>query len=164
MILVPLLYAYLWDPKGLSGLGLRREASTRSNELGILALGPVIVVWLAVYLLYGGWETSWRPASLLRDVIWFPIYEEVTYRGFFLSQVGLKILRRPLTANLLQTAFFAGVHWHFVAQGMALRMAGVVVLGLATGLVFLKTRNLLGCITCHALANLLASVLAYVLA
>jgi membrane protease YdiL (CAAX protease family) len=159
LLLLPLAYVWVSVPDRFSSLGLKHEGFPRSIMWGFLGLGIVLPAWLAVWLAYGGWDASTGGLlGMLRDFAWYPVYEEITYRGFFLSRLG-PYLKRKSFANLVQAALFASIHYHYAKAGMPLRILPAFVLGLVTGIIFLKTRNLAGCLLCHALANMLASAI-----
>jgi len=96
----------------------------------------------------------------LRDVFWYPFYEEVAYRGFALSYLVPKEMSvfslRSLVGNLAQALLFVSIHHRYFTSGTPLFLVPVLLLGLANGFIFLKTRNIFGCFLCHSLANALA--------
>ncbi len=160
LLLLPLAYVWVSDPNRLSSLGLRKEGFLRSAVWGLLGLGIVVPTWLAIWVAYGGWDTSAGGfLEMLKDFAWYPVYEEIAYRGFFLSRLGNPYLKKKWIANVVQGALFASVHYHYAQAGMPLRILPAFVLGLVTGTIFLRTRNLAGCLLCHALANVLGSAI-----
>jgi membrane protease YdiL (CAAX protease family) len=100
------------------------------------------------------------PYVLFTDVFWYPFYEEVAYRGFALAYLVPRELRvfslRSLVGNLAQALLFVSIHHRYVTSGAPLFLVPVLLLGLANGFIFLKTRNIFGCFLCHSLANALA--------
>jgi len=61
LIALPLFYCWAACPDGLKSLGIRRS---------------------------GSWPIPKSATILLKDVLWYPVYEGVNYRGFFPSQLG----------------------------------------------------------------------------
>jgi membrane protease YdiL (CAAX protease family) len=159
LLLLPLVYVWVLDPNRLSSLGFGKKGFLSSVMWGLLGLGIVVPTWLLIWVAYGGWDASAGGfLEMLRDFVWYPIYEEVAYRGFFLSRLG-PFLKRKWVANVAQAALFASVHHHYAQAGMPLRILPAFVLGLVIGVIFLKTRNLTGCLICHAIANVIASAI-----
>lgn len=80
-----------------------------------------------------------------------PLCEELLFRPVL--QRGLASVWRPGTA-LLATALLFGL-----THGSIVRLPETFVLGLFSGVVFLKTRNYWACVLFHGMANTLAPVL-----
>jgi len=152
LIALPLIYCRAACPDGLKSLGIRRSGVRESAFMGIFAAIVVVAIWLISLRVYGSWPIPKSATILLKDVLWYPVYEEVTYRGFFLSQLG-GYFNAPWKANLAQTALFVLVHYHLVYAGMPIRLLPVFALGLTLGYTFLRSRNLVGCILGHSMAN-----------
>lgn len=111
-----------------------------------------------IFILYRGVREAPIPSvwSMLIDVVWYPLYEEVSYRGFFLgflAKEGGDFSRHNLGLNLLQSLLFVLVHRHHVSAGFPFRLIPVLLLGFLNGLVFLRSRNVTGCIVGHAIVN-----------
>jgi membrane protease YdiL (CAAX protease family) len=101
--------------------------------------------------------------SIFLDVVWYPIYEEVTYRSFVFSHFA-KLDRsylslRNFIVNVFQTFLFLSIHKHHFSTPLIL--LPVFFLGLVNGFLFLKTRNIYGCIVSHATLNGFALLLKY---
>jgi len=160
LILLPFLYVKLVDRRGLGWIGIHGRNLFSSGLLGICSAFGVILVWYPVFAYYKPSLESLTAYVLFTDVVWYPFYEEVAYRGFALaylvpSQMSIFSLR-SLTANFAQALLFLSVHHKYVTAGTPLFLAPVLMLGLANGFIFLKTRNIFGCFLCHFLANTLA--------
>jgi len=158
LIALPLIYCWAACPDGLKSLGIRRSGVRESFFMGISSGIVVVAIWLIPLWAYGSWQTPKSGTMLLKDVLWYPLYEEVTYRGFFLSQLG-GYFKAPWKANLAQTALFVLVHYHLVYAGMPIRLLPVFALGLTLGYTFLRSRNLVGCILGHSTANGVAALI-----
>lgn len=161
LILLPLLFIKLYDKRSLSciGVGVRRLGP--SLVLGAGAGLLSMAAYYPVFLHYLGR----RPASpiglgvILTDVVWFPLYEEVSYRGFFLGNFARgdgATSGVNLALNLVQALLFVSVHHHHVSAGFPLLLIPVFLLGFLNGLVFLRSWNVAGCVLGHALVNGLA--------
>jgi membrane protease YdiL (CAAX protease family) len=162
LVLLPLLYVKFVDRSGLKWIGFRGRNLLSSALLGVCSYLGVILVW---YLFFAYYlppleSVSVTPYVLFTDVFWYPFYEEVAYRGFALAYLVPREMRvfslRSLVGNLAQTLLFVSIHHRHVTSGAPLFLVPVLLLGLANGFIFLKTRNIFGCFLCHSLANALA--------
>ena len=162
LIFAPLLYVMLVDKKGLKWIGFHGRNFFRSGLLGVCSFLGVILVWylLFVYYLPPLESVAVTPYVLFTDVLWYPFYEEVAYRGFALAYLVPKEMKlfslRGLVGNFAQALLFVSIHHKYVTLGTPLFLVPVLLLGLANGFIFLKTRNIFGCFLCHSLANTLA--------
>lgn len=163
LILLPLLFVLLYEREGLGKIGLGGMGLRRSLLLGAGVGSAVSVIYYPVFVHYlprRTWE-GLGLLALLTDLVWYPLYEEVAYRGFFLgsfADLGEGFSWRNLALNLVQALFFVLVHQNHIRAGLWLLLIPVFALGFAMGLVFLRTRNLAGCILGHSLANGVAHV------
>jgi len=162
LVLLPLLYVKFVDKRGLKWIGFRGRNLFSSGLLGVCSSLGVILVWYLsfVYYLPPLESVSVTPYVLFTDVFWYPFYEEVAYRGFALSYLVPKEMSvfslRSLVGNFAQALLFVSIHHRYVTSGTPLFLVPVLLLGLANGFIFLKTRNIFGCFLCHSLANTLA--------
>lgn len=162
LILLPLLYVKFVDRRGLKWVGFRGRNLLSSGLFGVCSFLGVILVWYLffVYYLPPLESVSVTPYVLFTDVFWYPFYEEVAYRGFALSYLVPKEMSvfsfRSLVGNFAQALLFVSIHHRYVTSGTPLFLVPVLLLGLANGFIFLKTRNIFGCFLCHSLANTLA--------
>ncbi|RLI09813.1 hypothetical protein DRO42_03245 [Candidatus Bathyarchaeota archaeon] len=163
LILLPLLFIKLRGER-LSRIGLTADRLGLSLALGVGAGLLVEAAFYPVFLHYLGR----RPVAplgigvILIDVIWSPLYEEVSYRGFFLGVFARRdrpLSRFNLALNLAQSLLFVSVHHHHVSAGLPLLLIPVFLLALLNGLVFLRSRNVAGCVLGHAITNGLALLL-----
>lgn len=159
LVLLPLLYVLLVEKKSLGWLGFRTSELGRSALLGIVT--PIVsgMVYYPVFLHYIPLIQR-RPIGLydvFTDIFWYPVYEEVAYRSFALAHFAKfdesRLSTRNLLANLSQSLLFVSVHHHHVTSGMPLLLAPVLMLGLLNGYLFLRTRNIYGCMLSHSTLN-----------
>lgn len=158
MILLPLIFTAYYCRESLSKIGIGTEKTRDSLILGLLAGLLVLGAYYPVLLLYGGTRAGAIPDvwSIMIDVFWYPLYEEVSYRGFFLgffARENTDFTSYNLGLNLAQALLFASVHHHHVSAGVPLLLIPVFLLGFFNGLVFLRSRNIMGCIVGHAVVN-----------
>ncbi len=159
LILLPLLYVRLVDRKGFEWIGFHSRKLYYSILLGICSFLGITVIWYLFFAYYlPPLEISQiTPYVLFTDIAWYPFYEEVTYRGFALAYFVPKATSifslRSLLANSAQALLFVCIHHRYVTIGAPLFLVVVLLLGLASGFIFLKTRNIFGCLLLHSLLN-----------
>lgn len=157
LILLPVLYVLLVEKKSLEWLGFSRRGLKVSMLLGAvmaLILGamyyPIFLYYLPVMK-----RLTIDLYNTFLDVAWYPIYEELTYRGFALTHFavldGSYLSLRNLSVNLIQSLLFLSIHKHHF--GTPLVLIPVFLLGFLNGLLFLKTRNIYGCLLSHSALN-----------
>ncbi|MGD2200042.1 MAG: CPBP family intramembrane metalloprotease [Candidatus Bathyarchaeota archaeon] len=157
LILLPLLFVKAVLKEELSHTGLSTEAIPPSLILGLIAALLVLIAYYPIHLTYQMLRAKPIVAwAIFTDIVWYPVYEEVAYRGFFLgyySDKGAVLSTRNLALNLIQTALFTAVHHGHVRAGFPLLLIPVFLLGFLNGIVFLRTRSILGCVVGHAVVN-----------
>jgi membrane protease YdiL (CAAX protease family) len=158
LILLPLVFTRYYCGESLSRIGIRSQRLQRSLILGLLAGLLVLAAYYPIFLLYRGVRAAPIPYVwlILIDVAWYPLYEEISYRGFFLgflAKESVDFSSYNLGLNLLQTLLFVSVHHHHVSAEFPFLLIPVFILGFLNGLVFLRSRNVLGCIIGHAVVN-----------
>ena len=158
LILLPLLFTLYYMNEGLHTIGLGRAGLRPSIVLGLGVGLAVAVVYYPIFIHY----LSRRPGegssffALFTDLVWYPIYEEISYRGFFLGSFAEgrgRLSGRSLYLNLVQSMLFVLVHQNHISAGLHLLLIPILLLGFSMGLVFLRTRNIAGCILGHSLVN-----------
>lgn len=166
LLLLPFLYVTVVEKKGLDFLGFRREKLDMSVLLGLGVVAVLVLVYLPIFFYYRTGSPLGTLMSLyiiFTDVLWYPLYEEVAYRGFFLSHfIGPNdsyFSAKELLLNLSQAMLFLSIHHKYVTLGQPLILIPVFMLGFLNGLMFLKTRNLIGCIFSHSIINCIALLL-----
>jgi len=116
--------------------------------------GLVFVLCLLFLPLEGG---SVTPNVLFTDLFWYSFYEEVAPRGFALAYLVPKEMNifslRSLVRNVEQTLLFVSIQHRYATSSSHLFLVPVLLLGLADGFIFPKTKNIFGCFLCHSLAN-----------
>ncbi len=158
LILLPLLFVLLYEREGLGKIGLGGSGLRRSLLIGVVVGSAVSVIYYPVFIHYLPRRT-WEDLglfALLNDLVWYPLYEEIAYRGFFLgsfADLDEGFSRRNLALNLVQALFFVMVHQNHIRAGLWLLLVPVFVLGFSMGLVFVRTRNIVGCVLGHSLVN-----------
>jgi len=163
LILLPILFVLLYEREGLGKIGLGGSGLSRSLLLGAGVGTAVSAIYYPIFVHYLS-RRMWEGLGLLAlftDLVWYPLYEEVAYRGFFLGSFanpGEGFSGRNLSLNLVQALFFVLVHQNHIRAGLWLLLIPVFALGFAMGLVFLRTRNIAGCVLGHSFVNGVAHV------
>jgi membrane protease YdiL (CAAX protease family) len=163
LILLPLLFVLLYERDSLSKIGLGGSGLRRSLLLGAGVGTTVSAVYYPIFVHYLS-RRMWDDLGLLTlftDIVWYPLYEEVAYRGFFLGSFadpGEELSGRNLALNLVQALLFVLMHQNHIRAGLWLLLIPVFALGFAMGLVFIRTRNIAGCVLGHSLVNGIADV------
>jgi len=165
LILLPILYVLLIEKKSLEWLGFSRHGLQSSMLVGVLITSLLCVIYCPIFFYY--LPTMEREAidlySIFLDVIWYPVYEELAYRAFALSHFaephGSYLSTKNLSANLIQSLLFLSIHKHHFSVPLVL--VPVFLLGLLNGFLFIKTRNIYGCILTHSTLNGFALLLRY---
>jgi len=162
LVLLPLLYVKFVNKRDLEWIGFRGRNILSSGLLGVCSSLGAILAWYVFFVYYSPnlESVSLTPYVLFTDVLWYPFYEEVAYRGFALAYLVPGEISvsssRGFVGNLAQALLYVSTHHKYVTSGIPLFLAPVLLLGLANGFIFLKTRNIFGCFLCHSLANTLA--------
>lgn len=175
---------YLWHVHrrfALDGLrlGLPPSPSHWAGGLGISALAAFAVS------LDVARKTALPPLEVWRQLIvtaqlsfpTAPLFEELIFRGVILSELlSLLCENRPATpndqktrlrgwlANLSASLVFTGLHWPWwiLTQGVGsvfwTNSAGVFLISLVLGMVFIRSRSLWPCVLLHWVNNSLSSL------
>lgn len=164
LLLLPLAFVLYYERESLAKIGLGGSGLRESVFLGLGVGLAVSVVSYPIFIHYLSrrLRTSQGLIDLLVDLVWYPVYEEVSYRGFFLGsfadlEKGFSV--RNLGLVLTQAIFFVLVHQNHISASLYLLLIPVFLLGFSMGLVFLKTRSIAGCILGHSLINLVGHLL-----
>ncbi len=159
LLLLPILYVLLVEKKSLGWLGFGKAWFSLSVSAGAVIAAGLSLLYLGTFLhhLPVFERQPPMPLAVFTDVLWYPLYEETAYRSFFLAHFGNPgapgISRRNLLANLSQSLLFLSIHRHHLVAGMPLVLVPVFMLGLLNGFLFLRTRNLYGCLLSHSALN-----------
>jgi len=158
LILLPILFVLLVEKKSLGLLGFSSHGLKYSLLSGLLTAFVLIVVYYPIFLHYlpnileGGAIDLY---TVFLDIFHYPVYEEIAYRSFALTHFAdLKKSPRSkknLVVNIFQSVFFVSVHKHHF--NVPLILVPVFLLGFLNGILFLKTRNVYGCIFSHSILN-----------
>ena len=166
LILLPIFYVLLVEKKNLGWLGF----SGRGLWFSMVISAPIVFVLVGVYypiflyylpyILQRGTIDNY---GVFLDVVWYPAYEEICYRSFALTHFAeldkSRISTRNIIVNLIQSLLFLSVHKHHFSVPLVL--VPILFLGLLNGFLFLKTRNIYGCIASHSALNGFALLLRY---
>jgi len=165
LILLPIIYVLFVEKKSLGWLGFSRHEIWFSLVIGVLIALVLCGMYYPIFIYYLPMIKMEIITlySIFLDVVWYPIYEEVAYRSFVFSHFA-KLDRsylavRNVIVNVFQTFFFLSIHKHHFSTPLVL--LPVFFLGLVNGFLFLKTRNIYGCIVSHSALNGFALLLKY---
>ncbi|MFQ6068877.1 MAG: type II CAAX prenyl endopeptidase Rce1 family protein [Candidatus Bathyarchaeia archaeon] len=165
LILFPIVYVLFVEKKRLGWLGFSGHEIGLSLVIGVLIAFVSSGMYYPIFLYYLPMMKIEIITlySIFLDVIWYPTYEEVTYRSFALSHFA-KLDRsylssRNLIVNIFQSLLFLSIHKHHFSAPLVL--LPVFCLGFVNGFLFLKTRNIYGCILSHSALNGFALLLKY---
>jgi len=164
LLLLPLAFVLYYEKESLAKIGLGRSELRESVYLGLGVGLMVSMVYYPIFIHYILRMQGKSPDLILLfvDLVWYPVYEEIAYRGFFLGsfadlEEGFSV--RNLGLVLLQAVFFVFVHQNHISAGLYLLLIPIFFLGFSMGLVFLKTRSIAGCILGHSLVNVVGHIL-----
>jgi len=166
LILLPIIYVVFVEKKSLSWLGFSRHKIRVSLAAGVLIAFVLIRMYYPIFLYYLPVMKMemFTFYSVFLDVVWYPTYEEVSYRSFGLSHFAKLddscFSSRNIVVNIFQSLLFLSVHKHHFS--VLLVLLPVFFLGFMNGFLFLKTRNIFGCIASHSALNGLALFIKYV--
>jgi len=165
LILLPIVYVLFVEKKSLVWLGFTRHEIHFSLGVGVIIALVLSGMYYPIFLYnLNIWKMEIVTIySVFLDVVWYPIYEEVTYRSFVFSHFAKLdqsyLLVRNLIVNVFQTFLFLSIHKHHFSTPLVL--LPVFFLGLVNGFLFLKTRNIYGCILSHSTLNGFALLIKY---
>jgi len=158
LILFPILYVILVEKKNLDWLGFSGQKIFSSMIRSILIIFVLCGVYYPIFNHYLPDILKREPLTLygiFLDVVWYPVYEEIAYRSFALTHFAELdkpyLSTRNLIVNLAQSFLFLSIHKHHFSAPLIL--VPVFLLGLLNGFLFLKTRNIYGCIVSHSVLN-----------
>jgi membrane protease YdiL (CAAX protease family) len=166
LILVPILYVLLVEKKSLSWLGFSTHRILRSSFFGLLITLFLFAMYYLIFLNYVSYMLEKMVIdiySVFSDIIHYPIYEEIAYRSFvfihFAEFNQSALSRKNLLVNSFQSILFVSIHKHHF--NLPLILIPIFLLGFLNGLLFLKTRNIFGCLASHSILNGSALLLGY---
>jgi len=157
VILIPIFYVLMVEKKDLGWFGFSRCKLWFSLVTSLLIVLVLTGTYYPVFLYYLPLmkEETIDVYTIFLDIVWYPIYEEVTYRSFALTHFAelnaSNLSTRNLAVNLSQSLLFLSVHKHHFSVPLVL--IPVFLLGLLNGALFLRTRNVYGCIVSHSALN-----------
>ena len=119
LILLPILYVLLIEKKSLHWLGFSSYDIRFSIIVGVAIALALIGVYYPIFLHYFSEIMKREVFNLYRiflDVIWYPLYEEITYRSFTLTHFANLdescFSTRNFTLNVAQSLLFLSIHKH----------------------------------------------------
>ncbi|WP_437578280.1 CPBP family intramembrane glutamic endopeptidase [Sorangium sp. So ce887] len=173
---VAVMLAVLREP--WSTLGFRREAPSAvltSGLLGLVACYLAAGVGAAVYALVAGLAperlaaektaalggfSELPPALVLPLALFTGMYEELVFRGFFVSRLRAALSPRPhdrsaaIGAIVLSSALFAAGHFYQSMLGVVQTFA----IGLVLGTLAVRRNNVWPCVVAHSIINLIGMI------
>jgi len=166
LILLPILYVLLIEKKSLGWLGFSGRELWLSTVISALIAFVLIGLYYPIFLHYFSYMLQRETIDnygIFLDVVWYPVYEEICYRSFALTHFAepdkSHASTRNIIVNLIQSLLFLSVHKHHFSTPLVL--VPIFFLGLLNGFLFLKTRNISGCIVSHSALNSFALLLRY---
>jgi len=123
---------------------------------GLLAIPFGIIGGLAIaWTLFGGpqWPTLTQAAILIGNNLFFPVVEELEFRGFFLSWMLEKRVS-PGYAVWLVAVIHLLAHIHLFLQGNYVMAAVTLAVFVWYGYTTIRTRSLWGALIAHAAVNI----------
>lgn len=167
LVLLPFIYIRFVLRESQSLIGFNRRGLRPSMALGVFSGLFVLAVYYPIHINYIAVRAKalFSLGVALSDLVWYPIYEEISYRGFFLGVFTKKdslFSNQNMALNLIQALMFTSVHHHYVKAGLPLLLIPIFILGFLSGLVFLRSRNIVGCFLAHAISNGIALLLGIV--
>jgi len=166
LILLPIVYVLFVEKKSLGWLGFSRHEIWFSLVIGVLISLVLCGMYYPIFIYYFPMIRMEIITlySIFLDVIWYPTYEEVTYRSFALSHFAkldrTYLYPRNLIVNIFQSLLFLSIHKHHFSAPLVL--LPIFFAGFVNGFLFLKTRNIYGCIASHSALNGFALLLRHV--
>ena len=145
---------FLW-PR-LDTIFLRGGRTKNSIREGLLAIPFGFMAGMAVaWLQFGGpqWPTFTQAAIVIGNNLFFPIVEELEFRGFFLSWMLEKRVTPVLAIWLVATVHLLA-HMHLFWQHNWIMAVGALLLFVWFGSLTVRTRSLWGAFVAHASANI----------
>ena len=166
LILLPLFYVILVEKKSWDWLGFSIRNLRPSLVLSILIIFVLIGVYSPIFVHYLSDMLNrgrFNLYDVFLDVVWYPVYEEITYRSFALSHFAnldeSYHSSKNLIVNVTQSLLFLSIHKHHFS--LSLVLIPVFLLAFLNGILFLRTRNICGCIVSHSVLNGFALLLRY---
>jgi len=164
LILLPIFYVLMIEKKNLGWLGFSKHELRYSLFLSLIITGFLIAIYYPIFFYYFPYMSEAIDIyTIFSDVFHYPVYEEIAYRSFVLTHFANldhpPLSNRNLILNLTQSLLFVSIHKHHFSQPLIL--IPVFLLGLLNGLLFLKTKNIYGCLVSHSILNGSALLLRY---
>ena len=87
LLLLPFLYVIFVEKRGIRFLGFQKNGASKSLYLGTMVSVFLIITHCFVFRHYFPLIGRLTPNlyDIFTDVFWYPLYEEIAYRSFFLN-------------------------------------------------------------------------------
>jgi len=149
----------------LQYIGLATYPGRREWLVALLAVAGYLAAVTAFEVLLNGKRWSFASFSLAGLAFLFvsSAIEEILFRGLVLKEL-LNTLS-PLAANIVTSLLFVAIHWpHWLwnrglTEGVFADTAGVFLISLLLGWIYLRTKSVWPCIVAHTLNNVVAGSL-----
>jgi len=149
----------------LQYLGLAANPGRREWLVALLAVAGYLAAVTAFEVLLNGKQWSFASVSLAGLAFLFvsSAIEEILFRGLVLKEL-LNTLS-PLAANIVTSLLFVAIHWpHWLwSRGLTPAVladtAGVFLISLLLGWIYLRTKSVWPCIAAHTLNNVVSGAL-----
>lgn len=152
----------------LRSLGFRKTGLKQSIVLALLTIGIVGIVHYSIFTSYLPSVLMGAPPITLNSILLYvllsPLLEEFIFRSILLA-VSTYLLGRftrfngspfsidGVSINLGQSILFMLSHYQYLEREMSLFLIPPFLLGFLNGVVFLKTKNIIGSIMAHSICN-----------
>ena len=140
LLLLPFLYVILIEKKDLPWLGSRKPELRSSISFGLTTAIFLLAIYHPIFLHHIPLlkRKIPSPQDIFTDLVWYPVYEEITYRSFLFAHFAdfetSGSSKRNLFLNLLQALLFLSIHRHHIISGIPSVLIGVLALAILNGL------------------------------
>jgi membrane protease YdiL (CAAX protease family) len=159
LFFLPFVYVIFIEKKAISNLGFRKGGLQYSIYLGSSFSVLLMAVYYFVFIIHYFDIEHEIPSiyGVFTNVIWLPLYEEVAFRGFFLSHFSDSSFsawtKRNFTVNLFQSVLYLSVYTYYLVTHAYFMLVPMFFLSFLNGIIFLMTRNIYGCLLTHSALN-----------
>lgn len=168
LFLLLFLYVIFMERKAISYLGFHKAGSQYSLYLGSSFSVLLMAVYYFTFIIHYFDIGHEIPSifEVLTSVIWLPLYEEVTYRGFFLIHFSDSTYsawtKRNFAVNIFQSILYLSIYLNYTMTGAYFMLIPMFLLGIINGIIFQKTKNIYGCLILHLAFNAFVVILNFI--
>jgi membrane protease YdiL (CAAX protease family) len=162
------LYVIFIEKKAISNLGFHRAGLQYSLYLGSSFSMLLMAVYYFAFVIHY-FDIGHEIPSIFEvftNVIWLSLYEEVVYRGFFLSHFSDSTYsawtKRNFVVNLFQSVLYLSIYLNYAVNGAYFMLVPMFLLGIINGIIFQKIKNIYGCLILHSIFNAFTIILNFV--